>query len=139
MGALLQMADLAPPEDDGWRDMGDVAMTTQALSDACREKKCTGNTPRKVVLPGGSCTCRANPPPVAPPPPPPRGPGGPVVTVDGEPDHPGCNKVPDPETKCVVVSLWCRDHWKCPAPLDLRGRDEAGSWYPCGVCFGFDW
>ena len=138
VGALLQLADVPPPEDDGSRAQGDLDRFTQALSDECRAKQCPANF-HKVVLPGGSCTCRAN---VAPPPPPPPGNpggGGRIVPVEGEGDHPGCSKVPHPETKCVVVSLWCRDHWKCPDPRDLRGRDEAGSWYPCGACFGFDW
>jgi hypothetical protein len=136
VGGLLQVADVAPPEASASQDLGDVTLTTQALTEECNQKKCTGKT-HKVSLPGGGCTCRPNGGPVAPPPP--SGPSGPVITQDGQDDHPGCTKVPDPETKCLVVSQWCKDHWKCPDPLDLRGRDESGSWYPCGVCFGFDW
>jgi hypothetical protein len=136
VGSLLQVADVAPPEMTASRDLGDVTLTTQALSEECLAKKCTGKT-HKVSLPGGGCTCRPNGTPPAPPPP--QGPTGPVRDENGGDDHPGCSKVPDPETKCVVVSLWCKDHWKCPDPLDLRGRDESGSWYLCGACFGFDW
>ncbi|SRR5260370_41488448 len=47
------------------------------------------------------------------------------------------------DTKCIGLGAGiqiCQD--KCRVPDFSRGpqgREVSGSWYPCGVCFGFPW
>ena len=44
------------------------------------------------------------------------------------------------ETKCIAVTLWCRNWYVCGwdygALNPIRKND---GWYICGACLGFDW
>jgi hypothetical protein len=46
------------------------------------------------------------------------------------------------DTWCNIFAgpiQWCQDKCRVPNPNNpAQGRVIAGSWYPCGVCIGFD-
>ena len=37
-------------------------------------------------------------------------------------------------TSCILVTLWCTEHYNCP-----NNPDSTKTPYPCGVCVGLDW
>ncbi len=37
-------------------------------------------------------------------------------------------------TSCILVTLWCTEHYRCP-----NNPDSTKFPYPCGVCVGLDW
>lgn len=48
--------------------------------------------------------------------------------------------------KCRFLVLTCQDWYTCPGGHDscasepaCPGGNTKGSWYACGICFGFDW
>jgi hypothetical protein len=47
-----------------------------------------------------------------------------------------CSGLVTTKTRCVAVTLWCRDY--CGIAQEEGARPVSG-WYICGVCFGFRW